>query len=94
VVVVVPLKEGPRERAMELVDQGPPFDVELTHLERHEMFLSDNEAIFDFETPGGEPPIKLDAEGPALHEAAKAGAEVMAGSPRKAVQVFSWDRGS
>jgi hypothetical protein len=94
VVVVVPLKEGPRERAMELVEQGPPFDVELTHLERHEVFLSDNEAIFDFETPGGEPPIKLDAESPALHEAAKAGAEVMAGSPRKAVQVFSWDRGS
>ena len=93
-IVVVPLKMGARKRAEELLEKGTPFDVEVTHLQRHEVFLSDNEAIFDFETPGSEPPLELEAEDPALHEAAKAWDEVMAGSPRKALQVFSWERAS
>jgi hypothetical protein len=93
-IVVVPLKEGARKRAEELLEKGPPFDVEVTHLQRHEVFLSDNEVIFDFETPGTEPPLEFEAENPTLHEAAKAWDEVMAGSPRKALQVFSWKRAS
>lgn len=92
-VIVVPLKEGSRRRAAELLEQGPPFEIELTHLVRHEVFLTDNEVIFDFETPGAEPPIELEAESPALHEAARAWDEVRAGSPRKALQVYSWERG-
>jgi hypothetical protein len=92
-VVVVPLKEGARAMAQKLLEQGPPFDIELTHLGRHEVFLSDHEVIFDFETPGTEPPIELRAEDPVLHEAAQAWHDVMAGDPRKAVQAFSWKRG-
>jgi hypothetical protein len=91
-VVVVPLKEGARAKAQELLEQGPPFNIETSHLSRHEVFLSDHEVIFDFETPGSEPPIELHAEDPVLHEAAEAWREVMAGKPRKAVPAFSWDR--
>jgi hypothetical protein len=91
-VIVVPLKEGTRDRAAELLEQGPPFDIELTHLSRHEIFLTDDEVIFDFETPGTEPPIELKAEDPGSHETARAWREVMAGSPRKARQAYSWTR--
>jgi hypothetical protein len=91
-IVVVPLKEGARSKAQELLEEGPPFNIERSDLSRHEVFLSDREVIFDFETPGSEPPIKLDAEDPVLHEAAEAWHEVMAGKPRKAVPAFSWDR--
>jgi hypothetical protein len=91
-MIVVPLKDGSRRRAAELLEQGPPFNVEASHLSRHEAFLSDREVIFDFETPGAEPPIELEAEDPALHEAATAWHEVMADAPRKAVQAFSWER--
>jgi hypothetical protein len=91
-VVVVPLKEGARAKAQKLLEQGPPFNVEASHLSRHEVFLSDREVIFDFETPGAEPPIELKAEDPVLHEAATAWHEVMAERPRKAVQAFSWER--
>jgi hypothetical protein len=91
-IIVVPLREGARRRAAELLEQGPPFDIELTKLARHEVFLSDREVIFDFETPGAEPPIELKAEDPVLHEAATAWHEVMAERPRKAVQAFSWER--
>ena len=91
-IVVVPLKDGGRAKAEKLLEQGPPFDIEGTHLERHEVFLSDREVIFDFETPDTEPPIELYAEDPALPEAATAWEEIKAGSPRKAQQVFSWRR--
>lgn len=91
-VVVVPLVGGARDRVEDLLEKGPPFEIGATHLSRHEVFLTDHEVIFDFETPGSEPPIALQAEDPALHEAARAWREVMAGSPRKALQVFSWRR--
>lgn len=93
-VVVVPLKDGARKRAEELLDLGPPFDIDKTHLKRHAVWLTEHEVIFDFETPGTEPPIELSAEDPTLHAASRAWHEAMAGAPRKAQQVFSWERGS
>jgi hypothetical protein len=91
-VVVVPLRDGARKRAEELLEKGPPFDVTTTRLCRHEVFLTDSEVIFDFETPGAEPPLELRVEDPALHEVAEAWSEVMAGSPRKAMPAFAWAR--
>lgn len=91
-VVVVPFVEGARERVEALLEKGPPFEIGATHLTRHEVFLTDHEVIFDFQTSGSEPPIALQAEDPALHEAARAWHEVMAGSPRKALRVFAWRR--
>ena len=91
-VVVVPLVDGARGRVEELLSQGPPFEIEATRLSRHEVFLTDHEVIFDFETPGSEPPIALEAEDPVLYEAAEAWHSVMAGKPRKAVMAFAWRR--
>ena len=50
-VVVVPFVEGARSRVEELLKQGPPFEIEKTHLTRHDAFLTDHEVVFDFETP-------------------------------------------
>jgi hypothetical protein len=91
-VVVVPFVDGARDQVKELLGQGPPFEIEGTQLSKHEVFLTDHEVIFDFETPGSEPPIALEAENPALHAAAEAWHAVMAGKPRKAVKVFAWRR--
>jgi hypothetical protein len=91
-VVVVPLKGGARTRARELLERGPPFDIDKTHLKRHEVFLTDHEVIFDFETPGTEAPIELRAEDPFLDETARAWIEIMAGNPREALPAFSWKR--
>ena len=54
-VVVVPIVDGARDRVEELLRSGPPFEIEATQLSRHEVFLTDREVIFDFETPGSEP---------------------------------------
>ena len=91
-VVVVPFVDGAKEQVKELLSQGPPFEMDATQLSRHEVFLTDHEVIFDFETPGSEPPIALQAEDPALHAAAEAWHAVLAGAPRKAVKAFAWRR--
>ena len=91
-VVVVPFVEGARDQVKELLEPGPAIRDRSNTLSRHEVFLTDHEVIFDFETPGSEPPIALHAEDPALHAAAEAWHAVMAGSPRKAVKVFAWRR--
>lgn len=93
-VVVVPLIEGARDRVEELLEEGPPFDIDATHLRRHEVFLTDHEVVFDFETPGSEPPVELRAEDPVLQKTAEAWRAVMAGKPRKATRAFAWRRTS
>jgi hypothetical protein len=91
-VLVVPLKEGAAARARELVEEGPPFELETTELDRHEVYLTDSEAVFVFETAGDEPPLRLRAGNPMLRKAAAAWRECMAGRPRKAKTLFSWTR--
>jgi hypothetical protein len=91
-VVVVPLKAGSRGRAEELLEQGPPFDIDKTRLNRHDVFLTEHEVVFDFETPGTETPLELRAEDPFSHQAASAWGEIMADKPRKALLAFSWTR--
>lgn len=91
-VLVVPLREGTAARARALLAEGPPFELETTDLERHEVYLTDREAVFLFETAGDEPPLRLRAGNPMLRTAAAAWRECMAGRPRKAETAFSWAR--
>ena len=91
-VVVVPLKEGAGARARELLDEGPPFDLEGTGLDRHDVFLTEGEAVFVFEAPGETATLELPADNPGLWKAAAAWRECLAGRPRKAEIAFSWER--
>ena len=91
-VLVVPLREGTAARARDLLREGPPFELETTHLERHEVFLTEHEAVFVFETAGEAPALELEAGNPRLRKAAAAWRECMADRPRKAETAFSWER--
>jgi len=91
-VLVVPLRAGTAAQARELLAEGPPFELETTQLERHEVYLTDREAIFVFEAAGEQPPLRLQAGNPTLVTAAAAWRECMAGRPRKAETAFSWIR--
>lgn len=90
-VIVVPLKPGSRDEAHRLLDQGPPFPLEETDLARHEVHLTEHEAVFVFEAPTG-PTLKLPGEDPALNRLAEEWEAIMDGSPRKAETVFAWTR--
>ena len=90
-VVVVPLQEGASRRAAELLREGPPFDPEDVGLERHHVFLTDQEAVFVFEADDPGAAERLAANGN-LWSAAAAWKELVAGPPRLADDAYSWLR--
>lgn len=90
-VVVAPLKEGGRARAEKLLEQGPPFELERTRFDRHEVFVTEREVVFFFEGPAGSL-LELPGEDPTLWKAAEAWAECLAERPRIARTAFVWRR--
>ena len=90
-VVVVPLQEGASRRAAELLREGPPFDPEEVGLERHHVFLTDQEAVFVFEADDPGAAERLAANG-SLWSAAAAWKELVAGPPRLADDAYSWSK--
>jgi hypothetical protein len=89
--LVVPLKEGALERVRELTAGGPPFDPSRTPLTRHQLLLTDEEAIFVFETADERGLDALLAEID-LGAAASAWRDLIAGPPRLAEIAYSWER--
>jgi hypothetical protein len=89
VAIVVPIAEGKRKDVERLLDKGPPFDPEGAGLERHEVFLSDQEAVFVFDAGSGSSLESLlsDEE---LWVAAGAWHDCMAGPPRIATPSYAW----
>lgn len=93
-VVVAPLKPGGDARARELLDEGPPFDLEASHFDSHEVFVTPQEVVFVFEgETAAEQTLRFAAEDSGVWRAAKAWAECLDGRPRIARSAFSWQRG-
>ena len=90
-VVVVPLQEGASRRAAELLRKGPPFDPEEVGLERHHVFLTDQEAVFVFEADDPGAAERLAGNGN-LWSSAAAWKDLVAGPPRLADDAYSWLR--
>jgi hypothetical protein len=90
-LVVIPLKPGTHAQVRRIVHSGPPFDPEGAGLERHHVFLTEHEAVFVFESaaPGAIEPLVRDAR---VWTAASEWAEVAAGPPRVADDVYDWIR--
>jgi hypothetical protein len=89
VAVVVPLRKGKRDKAERLLDKGPPFDPERVGLESHEVFLSEQEAVFVFNAVSGFSLQKLMADSKVWASAA-AWHDVIAGPPRVAKVFYAW----
>jgi hypothetical protein len=90
-VVVLPLVEGAADRAAELLRGGPPFDPDEVGLGRHQVFLTESEAIFLFEAESSMAGDRLLSED-RLWAAAAAWKELVAGPPRLAEDAYSWSR--
>lgn len=91
VLVVIPLQPGVFDRVVSLVRKGPPFDPEVSGLERHHVFLTEDEAVFVFEGPKRDVIEQL-VNDPSIWTAASAWAELSAGPPRVAEDVYDWIR--
>jgi hypothetical protein len=90
-VVVVPLQQGARDRARLLLGKGPPFDPDAAGLERHHVFLTDDEAVFVLEADAPDAVERL-ASDPTIWEAMAGWNDLVAGPPRMAEDVYSWVR--
>ncbi len=91
-VVTARLREGSGPKVAELLRSGPPFDIEETSLERHEVFLGENEVVFLFEGPHAEAEARrllLDTR--VLSRVGHVGLHIE-GRPRLPAEVFRWER--
>jgi hypothetical protein len=92
VTLIVPLKKNRIEQAHALIAAGPPFDPDTKGLERHEVFLTDSEAVFLFEGPNAADVVQRIARDPAAWRAAMQWRPLLNGAPRLAHSAYSWRR--
>ena len=91
--IVVPLRKRGLAAASALVEHGPPFDLAALGVERHDVLLSEREAIFLFEGPRLDETVQRLVGDPSVWRAASDWARVTAGPPRLAGQRFGWQGG-
>ena len=89
--MVVPLKTGALAGVRELVAEGAPFDPSRTALTQHQLLLTEQEAIFVFETQSEEGLADLLGQLDIL-AAAVAWRDLVAGPPRLASVAYVWER--
>jgi hypothetical protein len=90
VAVIVPIAKGALDDVRALLDEGPPFDPEQLGLGRHQVFLSDREVIFIFESGAGFDLQRL-LDDPSVWASAAAWHDCVAGVPRIARPFYSWE---
>jgi hypothetical protein len=82
--IVVPLRKRALADAAALIEQGPPFDLEALGIERHEVLLSEREAIFVFEGRQLDETMQRLVRDRSVWQAASGWSRVIAGPPRLA----------
>jgi hypothetical protein len=87
--VVVPIRKGRRDKVEQLLDRGPPFEPERVGLSRHQVFLTDQEAVFFFESAAGFSLQQLLSD-TSVWVSAAAWHDCIAGPPRMARAFYSW----
>jgi hypothetical protein len=90
VAVVLPLRPGALATARELVSAGPPFDPGDVHLDRHEIFLTEQEAIFVFSGADACDSVRRVMRESAVWPLADRWSVCLAGPPRLAEAGYSW----
>jgi len=79
IAVIGKLKQGSLERAEEIVDRGPPFELDEAGLERNTVFLSSEWVVFVFEGPNVEGSSIVSSTTPSSPRASAAGARFSTG---------------
>ena len=90
VAVVARLRPGSRERAAEIVGQGPPYELVEAGFEQHSIYLSDEAVVFVFEGPGIDALIRELANDPVRSAAFGVWGPLLEGTPAIAHEEFYW----
>lgn len=89
VAVVVPIRKSKLDKVRQLLEAGPPFEPQRVGLGRHQVFLTDHEAIFLFESAAGFSLSKLLTDR-GVWSSAASWRDCVAGAPRVAKPFYSW----
>jgi hypothetical protein len=90
--LTVRLKPGSVGEVRGILRQGPPFDIESTALERHQVFLVQDELVFVFEGLHADAEVRRSLDDAAVFGGASRLAAHIEGPPRVLEEVFSWER--
>lgn len=91
-IVTASLRDGTADRIAEILREGPPFDLAETSLERHEVFLGDDELVFVFEGPGADAEARRLFKNPHVLNRLRRIRPHLQATPRLPREVFSWER--
>ena len=93
VAIVLPIRPGSHEAVRELLTAGPPFDPhEIPGLDRHEVFVTEEEVVFTFDAQLSDRALDALVAAPELWPAAVTWSDHVAGLPRLAESAYSWLR--
>jgi hypothetical protein len=92
IAIVLPLRADAHDAVQTLIAAGPPFDPGSIHLDRHLVFLTESEAVFIFESARGADALEPLLQEPTLWQSVAAWHDYLAGPPRIAEDVYSWER--
>jgi hypothetical protein len=95
VALIAHLKEGSEQRAADLVEAGPPFDLADTGIVRNSVYVSPHEVVFVFEGHEVEWIVDelIDEQFHyELHRTLDQWAEIVDGRPRIARERYGWQR--
>lgn len=88
VAIVLPLRKSRSAEARELVENGPPFDPAVIGLKGHEVFLTEEEAVFVFEGPNVRTMLQRLTRDPTLWQAGVAWRSCVGGRPRLLTEAY------
>jgi hypothetical protein len=92
VMVVAHIREGMADRVQALIEDGPPVDLQASGLDRHEVLLTDDTAVFVFEGRISEAITRLIQEAD-LWRAAGRWEACFDGRPQLAEAAYAWTLG-
>ena len=93
VAVVARLRPGSRERALEIIAEGAPYDLGDAGFARHSVFLAEEAVIFVFEGAGTEELVRALVDDPARSAAFSVWGPLLEGTPTLAREEFYWEAG-
>ena len=88
--IVAKLRPGSRERAKEILAEGPPYDLADAGFRRHSVFLAGDTAVFVFEGRNIHQLVSKLIDDPASAGSFSVWAPLLAGTPSLALEEFTW----
>jgi hypothetical protein len=89
--IALDLVPGSRERAEELIAEGPPFNLAEAGFVRHSILLGNDRAVFLFEGEDVERLVRDIIDDPVRSASLAVWAPLLEGTPRLVHELFVWE---